>query len=114
MTDLPNLADLLALRRGLDIVHQVPGRIRLRLGPEIWAWATSLGLDATSAGAWLGGSGLSAVAGVTGARLNAAAASLVIEYDPDRLDQEWWETLILGEDDEALALVLGLGLFAAD
>lgn len=109
---MPNLADLLALRRGLDIVHQVPGRIRLRLGPQVWAWAQSLGLDAASVEGWLGASGLNAAAGVTGARLNAAAASLVIEYDPSRLNPDWWETLMLGEDDEALALVLGL--FAAD
>jgi len=108
MPALPPLTELLTLRRGLGIVHHVPGRIRLRLGPVIWDWAQGLGLDSTKASAWLSEAGLGAVTGVRGARLNAAAASLVIEYDPQRLDPAWWETLVLGEDEEALTLVLGL------
>lgn len=103
MTDLPNLVDLLRLRQALGIVHHVPGRIRLRLGSEIWDWAQVQGLDADQASGWL-----LTVAGVTGTRLNPAAASLVVEYDTRRLDPDWWETLVLGDDDEVLALVLRL------
>jgi hypothetical protein len=112
MNDSPAIDELLTLRQGLGIVHHVPGRIRLRLGPAILAWARSLGLKQADAQAradsWLVRAGPGGGAGVLGTRLNPAAASLVIEYDPLRLDPAWWETLVLGEDDEALALVLGL------
>lgn len=101
LPDLPDLTELLELRAGLGIIHHIPGRIRLRLGPKVLA----LGARADTAAAldWL-----DTLPGITGVRLNAAAASLVIVYDPARLDPQWWETLILGEDDEALALALGL------
>ncbi len=112
MNALANVDDLLSLRHALGIVHHVPGRIRLRLGPAIWDWAQSSGLDRAEAGAWLEGLDGGAVRGIIGARLNMAAASLVIEYDHQRLQPLWWETLVRGEDDEALALVLGL--FAND
>jgi hypothetical protein len=81
----------------------VPGRIRLRLGPEIWDWAKRQELGTGDIDALL-----AAVGGFAQVRLNPAAASLVIEYDPRRLDPSWWETLISGEDDEAVALVLGI------
>jgi hypothetical protein len=61
MPALPSLTELLTLRRGLGIVHHVPGRIRLRLGPVIWDWAQGLGLDSTKASAWLSEAGLGAV-----------------------------------------------------
>jgi hypothetical protein len=101
--DLPNLDELLALRRALGIVHQVPGRIRLRMGPAILQRAAASGIGAEQAGAWL-----DAVPGIRGVRVNPLAASLVIEYDPKRIDPHWWERLILGEDDEALGLVMRL------
>lgn len=101
MTDLPDLALLLRLRQGLGIVHHVPGRIRLRLGAAIRDWARDPRLDAGRARDWL-----CAVAGVTATRLNPAAASLIVEYDPGRLEPDWWETLVLGDDDDVLALVL--------
>jgi hypothetical protein len=84
-------------------VHQVPGRIRLRLGPAILERAAASGLDPGQAGAWL-----DAVPGIRGVRVNPLAASLVIEYDPGKIDPRWWERLILGEDDEALGLVMRL------
>jgi len=103
MTDLPDLSDLLRLREGLSIVHHIPGRIRLRLGPIIQEWAAMQELTPDQAVDWL-----DTVPGINGIRLNAAAASLIIAYDPERLDPDWWETLILGDEDMAAALVLGL------
>jgi len=103
MTGLPDLSDLLGLRQGLGIAHHIPGRIRLRLGSVIWDWAARQGLEAGQAVGWL-----DRVGGITGVRLNPAAACLVIDYEPRRLDPDWWETLVLGDDEEALALVLGL------
>jgi hypothetical protein len=101
--ELPNLDELLALRREVGIVHQLPGRIRLRLGPAILQRAAASGLDAEQARAWL-----KAVPGIRNVRVNSLAASMVIEYDPATLDPRWWERLILGEDDEALGLVMRL------
>lgn len=101
--DLADLAGLLRLRAELAIVHHIPGRIRLRLGPGVLDWAQAEGLGPDQAAHWLG-----ALPGVKGARINAAAASLVIEYDPRRLEPCSWETLVLGDDDAVLGLVLGL------
>lgn len=98
-----DLTDLLRLRSELGIVHQVPGRIRLRLGPGLLDWAQGRGLDAAQASGWLG-----ALPGVRGLRVNLAAASLIIEYDPLRFDPAAWETLLRGEEDRALYLVSGL------
>lgn len=98
---LPDLDAILKLRAELDIVHHIPGRLRLRLGPGLLEWARDHDLDPDQAAA-----SLRAFPGMTGTRLNAAAASLVLEYDPKRLDPADWETLLLGSDDEALGLVL--------
>jgi len=103
MRDLPDLGELLALRQALGIVHHIPGRIRLRLGSAISEWAAGEGFDGDQALGWL-----QSIPSVLGIRLNPAAASLIIEYDSIRLDPDWWETLVLGDDTEALALVLGL------
>lgn len=101
--DVRDLEELLSLRRGLRIVHQLPGRIRLRLGPAILERAAASGLDPERAGSWL-----DAVPGIRAVRVNPLAGSLVIEYDPEKIDPHWWERLILGEDDEALGLVMRL------
>lgn len=101
--DLADLTRLLGLRAELGIVHHVPGRIRLRLGPGVLTWAQGKGLDPDQVAHWL-----AAFPGVRHARVNAPAASLIIEYDPSRLEPSSWETLVLGGDDAALGLVLGL------
>lgn len=101
--ELAHLTGLMRLRAELGIVHQVPGRVRLRLGPGVLSWAQGEGLGPDQVAQWLG-----ALPGVNGARINAAAASLIIEYDPRRLEPSSWETLVLGDDEAALSLVLGL------
>lgn len=101
--DLAHLASLLKLREGLGIVHHVPGRIRLRFGLGMLTLAQDEGLAPDQAVRWL-----RALPGVKGARINVAAASVVVDYDPRRLDPSRWETLVLGDDDAALELVLGL------
>ncbi len=98
-----DLADLLRHRVELGIVHHVPGRIRLRLGPALLEWAQARGVNPKQAAVWL-----STFPGVKGMRINAAAASLIIEYDARRLDPAGWETLVLGDEDAAMNLILGL------
>lgn len=103
MIDLPDLRGLIALRVGLGIAHHIPGRIRLRLGAELLDRTRERRLDPGETLARL-----SLLPGVTGTRLNLQAASLVVEYDPGRIVPDWWETLILGDDDEALGIVFRL------
>lgn len=101
--DLSDLTSLLRLRAALGIAHHVPGRIRLRLGPGVLTWAQDEGMSPDQASRWL-----AAFPGVKDSRINATAASLIIEYDPRRLEPSSWETLVLGDDDAALRLILGL------
>lgn len=98
-----DLGELLAFRQGLVIAHQVPGRIRLRIDPELANWAVRQKLGIDEAANWL-----AALPGILGVRPNPSAASVIVEYDPRQIAPHWWETLVLGEDDEALKLLLGL------
>ncbi len=97
MDPQPN-SDLLALRRHLTIAHHLPGRIRLRLtnpllqrlrGFDTGAMRTAVGQ----------------LPGIGEIRINAAAATAVIHYDPTQLPSHLWEQLIHGSDDEAQALL---------
>jgi hypothetical protein len=88
----------LALRGHLRIVHHVPGRVRLRLGSGLLEAADAVARS--SLAGWL-----ETVDGIRGLRLNLAAASVIIEYDPQRLPPEAWKTLVNGSDEAALALL---------
>jgi hypothetical protein len=103
MTPNLDLGELMAFRQGLAIAHQVPGRIRLRIDPELADWALRQKLGIDEAAAWL-----AALPGILGVRANPIAASVVVEYDARRIAPDWWETLILGADNEALELLLGI------
>lgn len=48
---------------------------------------------------------LDSMAGILDVRLNAAAASLAIQYDPERIPPGDWEILLQGEADLVNALV---------
>lgn len=92
---------LQAARRHLNLVHHVPGRLRLRIGAGIFA---TLGGDRREAL----GEALQAVDGIDRVEVNARAASVTVHYDPRRLSPGAWETLLEGSDEEALALLKGL------
>lgn len=97
--------DLLDLRRFITVAHHVPGRIRLKIDPAVRSHpkaATLIGLAEKGHGALR-------------ARLNLLARSLVLEYDPGRIDPDLLMTLFAGTDPHAtagaahkLAEVLGL------
>ena len=72
---------LLVLARYLEIAHHVPGRIRLRILPA--GFSKVRGLDIT--GIVLG------IPGVISMRTNAAARSVIIEYNQRRLPFELWQ-----------------------
>jgi hypothetical protein len=88
----------LVLRGHLRIAHHVPGRVRLRLGAGLLEAADAVARS--SLPGWL-----ETVDGIRGLRLNLAAASVIIAYDPQRLPPEAWETLVNGSDEAAVALL---------
>lgn len=83
------LALLLELRRHLSIVHHLPGRIRLRLAPALWGQAARLNQRFDTL--------LPRLAGIRGIRVNAAVASVIVEYDPHTVPPQHWETLVRGD-----------------
>lgn len=86
----PDLAALLGLRRHLSIVHHLPGRIRLRLGPSLWGSASRIDRD-------LFQGLLDRLEGIRDIRVNKAVATVIIEYDPHRVPPGDWETLVQGD-----------------
>jgi hypothetical protein len=93
-----DVAMLLDMRSHLSIVHHMPGRIRLRLRPAMWGTASQVNRNVVR-------QIISQLEGVRDVRVNAAVASVVIEYDPKQVRPEQWETLVRG-DAEAAGLVL--------
>ncbi len=70
-----NLSELVAVRDCLTVAHHVPGRIRIRFSLKLLGRPEAHTLLAAS------GNGRS-VPGFRGIRVNAAARSAVVEYDP--------------------------------
>lgn len=92
-----DLSHLMALRRYLLIAHHVKGRLRLRLHPE--------GLNAAlPESVRLLQDWLKAQAGIMSLRLNKAALSIVIDYDPVQIPPTDWTRLLEGDEDEAVSL----------
>lgn len=94
-----NIGDIIALRDCLTVAHHVPGRIRIRFSLALLARPEARTLMSASND----GRG---VPGFRGMRLNAAARSVVIEYDPavippDKLD----EALTTGDRSRLAGLV---------
>jgi len=96
-----SIDQMLELRRHLAIVHQVPGRVRLRVTPSLFT--RMRGIDTGS----LQGA-LAALQGIRDIRVNPAAATVVIEYDPARLHPRTWEALVGGSEAEARRAIEGL------
>jgi hypothetical protein len=78
------------MRRHLDIVHHLPGRIRLRLGAALWGAAARV--DRARFKTLLDG-----LEGIRDVRVNVAVASVVVEYDPKHISPNDWETLVRGD-----------------
>lgn len=88
------IEDFLALRGHLSLVHQVPGRLRLRLGPGLWAQAGKISETGLR-------QGLKSIQGIRDVRLNITAASLIIEYDAKAIEPEAWQRLLEADEDRA-------------
>lgn len=95
------LEPFLAMRRHLEIVHHVPGRIRVRVTTNLFndvAKVDSAVLDRV----------LGAIDGIEDVRVNRLAGSAVISYDTRKIQSSWWATLLTGDEDDALALLRSL------
>jgi hypothetical protein len=94
-----NLCELVALRDCLTVAHHVPGRIRIRFSLKLLARPEAHKLLAAS------GNGRS-VPGFRGMRVNAAARSAVVEYDPAIILPHKLEEALTTCDEERLACLI--------
>ncbi len=83
------VSDLLLLARHADIVHHIPGRIRLRLSPSVVKVAGDVDLDQL----------VRCLPGIIKTRINVIVGSVVIEYDCNRLSPDLWESIVKCKDD---------------
>jgi hypothetical protein len=94
------VALLLAMRGHLEIVHHIPGRLRVRASAGLLDLARR----------WRGPTipideAVGIIDGIHAARVNPMAASAVIEYDPLRVAPNAWQRLLEGDDAEALGIL---------
>lgn len=89
---------ILPLRKHISIIHHVRGRIRLRFGAALWGMAAKVQRDNIQ-------HLLQQIPGIHQLRLNAAVASVVIEYDPQQIQPTDWETLLQGDNSAASQLI---------
>jgi hypothetical protein len=78
------VGDLLLLARHTNIVHHIPGRIRLRLLPSVVKVAGGMDLDHL----------MNCLPGIIKTRVNTIVGSVVIEYDHKQLSPELWESMV--------------------
>ncbi len=88
-----NVNDIAELRRFIAVAHHVPGRIRLKLDPAVRHHPKAKAL------ATLAEKGN----GAFRARINVLARSLVLEYDPARLDPARVEEFFTSDDADRTA-----------
>lgn len=106
MNDEPHGLDpqlFLSLRRHLRIVHHVAGRIRLRISGSAAEEFRGKELDRDILDRVL-----EKMDGIEDVRVNAMAASAVISYRPGVIRPVWWDTLINGDEGEAVGLLRDL------
>ena len=93
--------DFMQLRDHIKIAHHVPGRIRVRL--MLSALKQFPDVDPT-----ILESLQSEAEGIKDIRVNRAAGSAAISYDPQIIPQASWETIINGEPEIAKKTLLKL------
>jgi hypothetical protein len=98
---LDNIDTLLRHTGSLRIAHHIPGRIRLKLlpdmdvqGPEAVATATRLS------------SALHQTPGIRSVSLNPLARSCTVEYDPSVIPAEAWSDFLKGIQTPAATILL--------
>lgn len=94
MFDFETLA---RLRGYLKVKHHIPGRIRISFDPRIVSLPEIRELTRYDG---------PLPAGVNGFRVNMAARSVVIEYDPARVPPDYLQELAVSEDDQQAAKIV--------
>ena len=89
-----NFHKLVELEKYLDVAHHVPGRIRVKFNPMILTRPAAL--QAMKEQNEL-------PEAIISTRVNMAACSVVIEYNPNEISPETIEELIQGKDKEKKA-----------
>ncbi len=77
------IADLLSIAPHTEIVHHIPGRIRLRLKPSGLDVIRRIDVESL----------MRHIPGIRNQRINPVVGSLTLEYDPARLPFTLWEQL---------------------
>lgn len=96
---LPDFGPFLGLRRHVTIAHHVPGRIRLKLGI-----AAVAKLPQADPAPFL--DLLRRIRGIGLTRINRAALSVVVEYDPNVITPSTWSRLLEGDAAEVTEILV--------
>lgn len=96
---LPDFGPFLTLRRHVTIAHHVPGRIRLKLG---MAAVTKLPEADPAPFVDL----FKRIRGIGLTRINRAALSVVVEYDPNVIAPSTWSRLLEGDVAEVTEILV--------
>ncbi|MGQ3674504.1 hypothetical protein ACT6QH_03245 [Xanthobacter sp. TB0139] len=95
---IPDLSPFLHLRRFVTIAHHVPGRIRMKLDMKALAHLPKVDpspfVDL-----------IARVQGVQSTRVNKAALSVVVEYDPKKIAFPIWEKLLKADAAEVTQIL---------
>jgi len=97
--DLPGL--IASFAPYLQIAHQIPGRIRLKVALAVLDDAAVREIGSDSLGQVLG-----TIPGVRDIRLNKLARSCTVEYNPDLIPDVAWHDLLSGHDSPAARVLL--------
>ena len=87
------LQEILAIRALITVAHHVPGRVRLRLDPQVRSLPAAAELGNLRANEH----------GILATRLNPLARALVIEYDSAKISPALLEEFLAGTDDARVA-----------
>ena len=100
--DTPPAALLAHFAPHLKIAHQLPGRVRLKLGMKVLGGIKFSALE-SSADAFA--AVLKQIRGVRAINWNLMARSCTVEYDPAVIPDNAWPDLLAGADNAAAAKI---------
>lgn len=98
------IKDFIHLIRYISIVHHIPGRIRLKINKSILDEPILKNLEDYTDFLKI------KVPGIQTLRINKAALTIIIEYDPQKIPLTRWEQLINSTDDQERTDTLNLFL----
>lgn len=88
-----NTKEFISIRSMIEIAHHVPGRLRLRIDPEIRKHPAAAELGKLRSNEF----------GILSTRLNPLARSLVVEYDTAKINPAVLEEFLVSKDNARVA-----------